>query len=473
MNTMKQCLRCGNVCTEPAIFCEGCQSSLLDYSEQKSFQTVPMPCVEIQFLPSSKMMHKDDIDSRPLSLRPLPSVRRRAEIRRRRRICIVLALFVIIALIVDGILVTLVFMHSSHKVIRGEAFPLLTSTPGVAYLDQVVQLHISPFTFLSYVFLSYDVRETLRVDVPSPQIKIGAPGNIIERVSTSMSNEFQPDSTQRLEQIISTIFACRSVIKYNSVLSGEQKNELIADIDTSLRSLRTGFTRDASAQTIQPSPQFQQAGRMMSVPMVEKTHNDKQAHAALQELYRIYHAYIDTRQSNNISTFVVRFDTVISALNEVQCLLNNCQNAFVSPTEDLLHSIRTFIADLYYMFMELVRTLSKVLEGNDVHIDTEKLSSPDQRHLTSAEIVNQSVASLSDTFLEHQRLNKMKGTLSRRVSDSKAFLIFMRESLDENSHKRNEILAHLSNVALLLEDLVCVISSYEHAVGLLLGRWEG
>jgi hypothetical protein len=284
-----------------------------------------------------------------------------------------------------------------------------------------------------------------------------------------MLDELQPDPAQRLEQIISTIFACRGVIKYNSVLSGEQKNELIADIDISLRSLRTGFTNDASAQTMQPPGQFQQAGRMMPIPMIEKTHNDIQAHAALQELYRIYHAYIDTKQSNNISTFVVRFDTVVAALNEVQGVLNNGRNAFVSPTEDLLHGIRTFIADIYYMFMELVRTLSKVLEGNDVHIDTEKLSSPAQRRFPSAEIVNQSVASLSETFLEHQRLNKMKGTLSRRVSDARAFLIFMHESLDENFHKRNEILAHLNSVALLLEDLACVISSYEEGVGLLLG----
>jgi hypothetical protein len=289
-----------------------------------------------------------------------------------------------------------------------------------------------------------------------------------------MLDELQPDPAQRLEQIISTIFACRSVIKYNSVLSGEQKNELIADIDISLRSLRTGFMNDASAHTMQQPPsQFQQAGRMMPLPMAEKTHNDTQAHAALQELYRIYHAYIDTKQSNNISTFVVRFDTVVSALNEVQGLLDSCQNTFVCPIEDLLHGIRAFIADLYYMFMELVRTLSKVLEGNDVHIDTEKLSSPPQRHFTSAEIVNQSVASLSETFIEHQRLNKMKGALSRRVSDSRAFLIFMCESLDENFHKRNEILAHLNSVALLLEDLACVLSSYEEGVGLLLGGWGG
>jgi hypothetical protein len=287
-----------------------------------------------------------------------------------------------------------------------------------------------------------------------------------------MLDELQPDPAQRQEQIISTVFTCRSVIKYNSVLSGEQKNELIADIDICLRSLRTGFTNDASAQTMSSSSQFQQAGRMMSVPIAEKTQHETQAHAALQELYRIYYAYIDTRKSNNISTFVVRFDTVVAALNEVQCILNSYQGAFVSPTEDLLHGIRTFIADLYYMFMELVRTLSKVLEGNDVHIDTEKLTSPQERYFTSAERVDQSasIAILSKAFLEHQRLNKTKGTLSRRVNDSKAFLLFMRESLHENFHKRTEILAHLNNVTLLLEDLASVLSGYEDAAGLLLGN---
>ncbi|MBA2396908.1 MAG: hypothetical protein H0V70_29655 [Ktedonobacteraceae bacterium] len=279
-----------------------------------------------------------------------------------------------------------------------------------------------------------------------------------------MPDELPLDPILRQEQMISTIFACRSIIKYNSALNGEQKNELIADIDICLRSLRSGFTNDVLAQTIQPPSQFQQAGRLMSTPLIEKAPDDAQAYTALQELYRIYHAYIDSKQSNNISTFVVRFDAVASALNEVQYLLNNYQDAFVSPTEDILHGIRTFIADLYYMFMELVRTLSNVLEGNDVHIDTDKLTSPQPG------LADQSayIASLSKVFLEHQRLTKMKGMLPGRVSDSKAFLLFMRESLHENFHRRTEIIMHLNNVILLLEDLASLLSGYEDAAGMLL-----
>lgn len=282
-----------------------------------------------------------------------------------------------------------------------------------------------------------------------------------------MSHELQQDSTRRLEQIISTIFACRSVIKYNSALNGEQKDELIADIDICLRSLRTGFISDTSAQTILPQPQFQQIGKMMPIATVEKQDND--THIALQELYRIYHAYIDTKQSNNIGTFAVRFDAVIAALNEVERLLNEYQDVCVRSAEDPLQRVRTFIADLYYMFMELVRTLSNVLEGNDVHIDTEKLSSMHsmQKRQEIADPLRY-FAPLSDAFLEHQRLNEMKGALSRRISDSRAFLIFMRESFEEDFHKRNELLVHLSSVALLLEDLAYVLAGYEDAAGLLL-----
>jgi hypothetical protein len=132
MNVMKQCLRCGNACAKTAIFCQSCQVSLLGPSEQRSFQTMPMPSAERQFLPATKIIQDGDIDSRPLAMRPLPWVQRRAELRRRRRMFAAIALFIIIALIVDGILVMLVFTHPSHVTQSGNAFLLLTLMPGVA-----------------------------------------------------------------------------------------------------------------------------------------------------------------------------------------------------------------------------------------------------------------------------------------------------------------------------------------------------
>jgi hypothetical protein len=51
MKGMKQCLRCDNLCVEPAIFCEQCQAMLLARSLQKFsatelFQTAPLPDVD-------------------------------------------------------------------------------------------------------------------------------------------------------------------------------------------------------------------------------------------------------------------------------------------------------------------------------------------------------------------------------------------------------------------------------------------
>jgi hypothetical protein len=113
MKVMKQCLRCGGVCTGTSIFCQSCQSSLLNCFEQKSFQTEPMACPETKMLPETKMIQDgDSVDSGPLAVRPLPWVRRRAALRRMRRILIVLGLLIVIVLIIDAILVLLVFTHS-------------------------------------------------------------------------------------------------------------------------------------------------------------------------------------------------------------------------------------------------------------------------------------------------------------------------------------------------------------------------
>ena len=180
---MKQCLRCGIFCTGVSNFCQSCQSALLNRFEQKPYQTELVPCPETKVLPATKMIQDgDSIDSGPLAVRPLPWVRRRAALRRMRRIFIALALLVIVALIVDGILVSLVFKHSSPITQSDDAFPLLTLTPSITYLGQIVQLHLSHFPPSSHVLLTRDERESLRLDAPSPLIQIDASGNATVRV---------------------------------------------------------------------------------------------------------------------------------------------------------------------------------------------------------------------------------------------------------------------------------------------------
>ncbi len=175
---MKQCLRCGNFCAGATIFCQSCQSALLNCVEPKSYQTEPMPCPETKVFSATKMIEDDDnIDSGPLAARPLPWVRRRVMFGRMRRILIALALLVIVVLIGDGILVSLVFHHPSSITRREDAFPLLTLTPSNAYLGQTVQLHLSHFPPFAHLLLTRDVSASLRLDVPSPLIQVSASGN--------------------------------------------------------------------------------------------------------------------------------------------------------------------------------------------------------------------------------------------------------------------------------------------------------
>jgi hypothetical protein len=90
-----------------------------------------------------------------------------------------------------------------------------------------------------------------------------------------------PDSqAQGLEHAMSTVFACRSVVKYNMALSAEQKDELIAEIDTSLQFLRESLITHASDQA--PRPQFQQTLAPAPLPDVADAQRDERR--TLQEL---------------------------------------------------------------------------------------------------------------------------------------------------------------------------------------------
>jgi hypothetical protein len=281
-----------------------------------------------------------------------------------------------------------------------------------------------------------------------------------------MEDEAIQNSMQSLEQTMSTVFACRSVVKYNSALSEEQKKELLNEIDISLHYLRESLIEHASVQTKPQRPQFQQAVIPSPTANLEKPNREQGKHAALQELYRIYYTYIDAKQCNNISTFVVHFDAVVLALNEVQHLLEKNQDVFTQSTEDPLRCIRAFIADLYYIFMELVRNLSNTLEENNIHIETDEHTSLQEAYSSGGEqdtFSLQCLAPLSDVYAEHQRLN-----VSSRIKESMAFLIYLEESLAEALPKHTEIVSHLYEVSTVLGDLSYLIARYEDVVGLML-----
>ncbi len=272
--------------------------------------------------------------------------------------------------------------------------------------------------------------------------------------------------TQRVEQIMTTVITCRSLLKYNLSLPEEQRRDLLHDIDTSLEFLRSYLLNENSTRSSATAPQHPQLAS--SLP------NNSDVKNVLQELYAMYHAYLDIHQSGNINTFVMRFNDVMSTLNEIVHLVKSQNTAYSDytysvPLEEPLQRIRSFVGDLYYIFMEFMRVLSNILQHYTVHPETEKLSSAQNEPEANERVLkNAHLQALAETYHLQQQLNKRKGEAANRVSSAIAFLEFLKEHRSSNMNKRDEVFAQLNAVAKLLSELLYLLKDYEKAAILLL-----
>ncbi|MBO0780263.1 MAG: hypothetical protein J2P37_15670 [Ktedonobacteraceae bacterium] len=286
---------------------------------------------------------------------------------------------------------------------------------------------------------------------------------------------------QQFDQLLDTFVACRSAVRYNSTLSEEHKRALIADIDQAVRFLRSylvarapldGYTNTSPhLQTgIPPSPVATQQEWQAPYEQAKDIEDSK-----LRTLYRFYHTYLNMQQNNNVEAFVTRFNGVMAAINEMQSMLEYTQRS-QSATHPL-EQVTSFIADLYYMFVELLRALSETLEDNDTHIDTEELElSGLQGHFAGYTGVSrwpQLLIPLIKTYEMHQRLNMQLGRLTHRISDTTAFLEFLEERLNIEQEKREAIIKQLNSTSRLLKDLSLLLVDYEIAAAIVLRSRAG
>lgn len=285
----------------------------------------------------------------------------------------------------------------------------------------------------------------------------------------AVTQEPPQSHAQQFEQAIATAFTCRSIIKYGSVLSEEQKNEIIADIDTALRFLRDRLVANASIEAKTILPELQKAGILTADALKAMDDDDDEEHdkPALRELYRIYHAYLNMQQGNGTGVIVKRFDEAMATISEVQRIVEKSSDIYPSNIENLLHRVRGFIADISCLFLEFAHAITNALQGNDIYIDTEELSSmhrleDDDKHKAY------NLEPLISVYETHQGLNKKKGTVSSRVAEATAFLMFLEENFGVDIAKRDEILSQLHTVTKLLNDLSLLLSDYESSTFLLL-----
>jgi hypothetical protein len=200
-----------------------------------------------------------------------------------------------------------------------------------------------------------------------------------------MQYDTQKYQGQQLEQVMTTIFTCRSIIKYNLSLGDGQKEAVLQDIDASLDVLRT---------YVQPHMAALRSSQTDSAHVHDETDSsDVNAHETLRQLYHMYYAYLDMNKPTSLQSFVSRFNEVVSVLDDMQqiceqiCQPYNSYSLLVQTDytthstvlENLLQKVRVFISDLYYVFMDFIHALSLVLQQNDVQLNTEKLAPPPGR----------------------------------------------------------------------------------------------
>src|SRR5579859_5098955 len=304
-----------------------------------------------------------------------------------------------------------------------------------------------------------------------------------------------PNHTQRFEQAIATTFACRSIIKYNSSLSEEQKNEMLADLDSTLQFLRERLIANAAIESNSVIPPLQLAELLAAsaddqdeeVGEIGKAEEsaiigaDAQARQDMQELsepllrnlYKLYHAYLGTRPGKGINALEERYKIAMSILDDVEATIRLQRDTSAGEgNESPIYRVRGFISALYSMFHEFAAVLAKLLEGKSIMAETDELTALEK--FAAGEMHHpymlRDVTPLMRVYGAHLQLQQSKGSLVTLVNDATAFFIFLEEKLAVDFARRQEILERLRSVAGLFHDISSLLFEYEQAFSATLAR---
>lgn len=299
-----------------------------------------------------------------------------------------------------------------------------------------------------------------------------------------MARKARPGHAQQFENAIATLFTCRSVIKYNSSLSEEQKNELLTSIDTSIHFLQERLVANASIETssalsLLPPPlaEIMALSQEGETGNASENENDANTHAAtiLKGLFKLYNALLKKKDGNGLELFVSRYNQVMSLLNEIQFKIERDKVTFLNNfmVADQMDHVRGFVTDLYTIFTEFATAIAGIIEGQDVYINTEEVSSMQQQALAGERWQGiTDLAVLVRVYQSHERLNRRKGSVETRVADASALLVLLEDRLDQQVEKRDEVIGQIKNVINLLNDLSYLVVDYEQTAMQLLQQGD-
>lgn len=282
--------------------------------------------------------------------------------------------------------------------------------------------------------------------------------------------------TQLFQQAIETTITCRSIIKYNSTLSNEQKAEILADIDNTLTFLEARLAANATIESsVALSPE-----KLVGLLATEEAEEDeesleerlpehelKQQELSLQHLYRLYHTYLSNAPGKGIADLETRYRTVMGILDQLQEIAGQRHDVASGDvtTEHQLHRVRGFVTAVYCMFREFAVLLSNIVEGKNIDMDTEGLSLlPNYSFEETKQQMLRDITPLMQVYGAHLQLQEQKGTLTNGARDAAAFLIFLEECLEQTFTRRHDVISQLHAIASLLDELTRLLAQYEQAM---------
>lgn len=285
---------------------------------------------------------------------------------------------------------------------------------------------------------------------------------------------------QAFQQVIATTVTCRTLIKYNTNLSGEQKDEILAEIETALAFLNRSLAESPGSEADAALASEELAAllkaevgnaREVEANQAELPLEHGADESALRQLYRLYQAYLNREPGRGLEDLERRYRTVMDLLDQLQDLsaLRPDTTAGDMTIDGLLDRVRGFITAIYGMFREFAVLLAKVLEGRNIDVDTESLALLQAQAYTpeDAQQLARDIVPLMRAY-ERQRQWQQQGSLREQARDATAFLVFLQDALEQNVARRQEVITHIKSITGLFNDLISLLMDYELAATVLM-----
>lgn len=278
--------------------------------------------------------------------------------------------------------------------------------------------------------------------------------------------------SQLFQQAIATTITCRTIIKYNSNLSDEQKAEILREVEATLAFLEKRLEVNATLEGNQALVPDKLGDLLIGgIGGEREGYGESRAPVCAQEglqlslhnLHKLYYTYLSNKPGRGIAALETRYRTVMGALDQLQEYTGPARDP---DLDELLHRVRGFVTAVYCMFREFALLLSNIVEGKSIDMDTEALAllRNDPLALLQQQPVRD-VTPLISAYSKHLQLHERRGALIDCTREATAFLIFLEESLGQTFARREEIALQIKTTTALLNELASLLMDYEQAMG--------